>query len=163
VKQAAFPAVVIAVAIALIAFAIWNGGGDDTSTTTPGVTRAQTPTVAREVIFVAPRDGATVSNPIDVRMAVSGVLLQPATSPAASGQGHLYLILDGEAPAAGTKLSGHPPARLPPDIDLTDASHETTLPSLSPGRHTLTLLFVDSDDVFTDAALMATVTVTVAG
>lgn len=155
-KQAALPAVVIAAAIALIAFSIVNGGGDDAPTTTPGVTLASTPTVVREVTFVAPRDGPTVANPIAVRMAVSGVLLQPATSPAAPGQGHLYLIIDGEAPAAGTELSGQPP-----DIDLADASHETMLPNLSPGRHTLTVLFVDSDGVFYDATLTQTITIDV--
>jgi len=158
IKQALLPIVVIIGVVALLAYAILASGSNDKQTQLP----QQTPhaSLPPDVQFVSPLDGETLANPVTVRMAVGGVRFEAATPgvTARAGYGHLYLIIDRPAPAAGAKLSGGPP-----DIDLADASHVAMLPALAPGPHTLTVLFVDSADTFYDAALMQAISISVSG
>lgn len=113
-------------------------------------------TIAPGVLFDRPRDGSTVSNPVTAKMAVGGVLFAAASEQAQPGHGHLLVIVDGPAPSAGVVLKADAT-----HIDLTDASHETVLPNLAPGRHTLTAVFVDSNDTVSNPPIATTITVNV--
>lgn len=91
---------------------------------------------APEVSFVEPADGATVSSPVSVKMAVSGMTVQPAGK-LVEGTGHHHLIIDGEPVAAGTPV--------PADaqhLHFGKGQTETSV-ELPPGKHTLTLQFAD--------------------
>lgn len=88
------------------------------------------------VSFVTPTNGASVTNPVKITFAVSGMSVQPAgtTTPKT---GHHHLIIDGGAITKG-------------QIIPSDAKHlhygkgqttaEVTLPK---GQHTLTMQFAD--------------------
>ncbi len=149
-------AVIIGVAV-LIAYSVARGrGGNGEGGTSVVQTLGPRSTVAPSVVFVSPNDGATVANPVTVRMAVAGVLLEPASVPAQPLQGHLQVIIDGAAPAAGQVM--------PQDathVDLADGGHVVTLPALSPGAHTVTAVFANSDHVVPDPPMTATIRITV--
>lgn len=149
------PLLVIAGVAVLFAYALLRGDGSGTE---PPATEVLGPraTISPSVQFVSPLDGATVTNPVTVRMAIAGLRFAKTSEPAQSGYGHLVLIIDGEPPPAGEAVP-----RGPNIIHLDDASHVTTLPRLAPGPHTLTVLFADSNEVFADATLAQTITVTV--
>ena len=141
--------------VALLAYSVLHArSGDKLTTVSPGQTQRPLPPAE----FVSPRDGATVTNPINVRLAVAGVALVPATGAAQLGQGHLHVIIDGPAPAAGQAVPNDAT-----HIDLADGSHTVTLPPLSPGPHTLTVVFGDSLHVVINPALSQTITVNVSG
>jgi len=157
VKQSALPLAVIVLVVALLAYAVVYGRHDDTPVN-PSPQRSAAATLSAQAKFVSPLNGTDVANPIEVRMAIGGVKFEPATKSPAPGEGHLYLIIDGGPPSQGSKLSGQRP-----DIDLSDASHDVTLPALTQGKHRLTLLFVDSADVFQNSLLTDSVTINVTG
>jgi hypothetical protein len=144
---------------ALLVYAIVQaqGGGSDNIvvvTEAPAPVKSFPPAAA----IVSPRDGADVTNPVTVQMAVGGVLLQRASEPAAQGKGHLHVIIDGDAPPAGQTV--------PTDathIDLADAGHTLTLSPLPTGAHKLTVVFTNSDNVVTAPVLSQTITVNVTG
>lgn len=88
------------------------------------------------VMFVEPKDGATVPPEFKVVMGVEGMKVSPAGQ-LVEGTGHHHLIIDGQPAAKGTVV----PA---------DATHlhfgkgqTETMLKLSPGKHTLTLQFAD--------------------
>lgn len=117
---------------------------------------SQTNYLPVEVKFVSPQNGDNVTNPVVLRMAVSGVLFEPSTVPAKQGQGHLLVTIDGSAPAPGSVFK--------PDashIDLSDGSHVMTLPPLSLGEHTLMAVWGDSNDVVSDPIYMDTIHIAV--
>ena len=150
---------VIVGVIALIAYAIFygsSGDSDNTKVTTLTVTPGPTVSFPPAAQFVSPLDGAQVANPIAVRMAVGGVLFSPASEPAAPGKGHLGVIIDGDAPPAGQQFIADAT-----HIDLTDASYTLTLPTLSPGQHRLTVVFLDSNSAVTAPIISQSITVTV--
>ncbi len=83
-------------------------------------------------------------------------MIKDASQPASPGQGHFRLLLDGDEPA---------PGEAPPEestlVDLVDGSHVVTLPPLSPGPHTLLLVFEDSNHVPVPGVLFDSITITV--
>jgi hypothetical protein len=106
--------------------------------TTLSVILISTQVWAAKVSFVEPKDGASVTNPIKVKMAVEGMKIRPAGEDANDKtSGHHHIIVDGGPIAQGQAI----PA---------DATHlhfgkgqtETEL-KLTPGEHTLTLQFAD--------------------
>ena len=52
------------------------------------------------VTIVEPRDGATVSSPVRVKMAADNFKVEPA-GPVAAGRGHLHIMVDTECVPAG--------------------------------------------------------------
>jgi len=106
------------------------------------------------VSFLAPADGAVVSNPVQVRMAVSGMNVQPAGE-LVTGTGHHHLIIDGQPVTEGEAV--------PADkthLHFGKGQTETEL-TLSPGMHTLTLQFADGKHQSYGPALSKTIRIEV--
>jgi hypothetical protein len=88
------------------------------------------------VSFLAPTDGAVVSSPVQVRMAVTGMTVQPAGE-LKEGTGHHHLIINGAPLPAGTPVPADPA-----NLHFGKGQTETSV-TLPPGKHTLTLQFAD--------------------
>ena len=85
-----------------------------------------------KVTFVEPKNGATVSSPVAVKMATENFTVEPAGE-VKTGAGHLHITVDGECTAAGqaiTKDDTH--------VHYGKGQVETTL-DLVAGPHTLCL------------------------
>jgi hypothetical protein len=150
--------VVIGVGALLVYAIVQAQGGSNTDNAFVINTLAPITTFPPAAAFVSPHDGADVTNPVTVRMAVGGVLLQQESEPAAQGKGHLHVIIDGDTPPAGETV--------PTDathIDLADAGHTLALPPLPTGAHKLTVVFTTSDNVVTSPVLSQTISVNVTG
>ncbi|MFK0375285.1 DUF4399 domain-containing protein [Pandoraea sp. NPDC090278] len=108
------------------------------------------------VFFVAPADGATVSNPVKVQFGVEGMTIKPAGE-ISPNTGHHHLIIDGDSIPAG-------------QVVPTDDSHlhfgkgqtETSV-NLTPGDHTLTMQFADGAHRSYGPAMSQTIKVRVKG
>ena len=90
-----------------------------------------------EVYIVSPKDGAKVSGPVTVVFGLKGMGIAPAGIKF-DNTGHHHLLVDTDAP---TDLS----LPLPADehnVHFGKGQTETTL-TLSPGKHTLQLVFAD--------------------
>jgi hypothetical protein len=149
--------VAVVLAGALIGYAIARGTSNSHNTESSLATLAPKVTLAPDVQFVSPLNGDTVSNPITARMAVAGVLLEPASTTPAPLHTHMHVIVDGAVPPAGQVM--------PTDdthIDLADGGHVVTLPPLSPGAHTLTVFLTDSTHVIPGRLVSQTITINVA-
>ena len=88
------------------------------------------------VSFVVPAEGSTVSSPVKVEMAVSGMEVEPAGE-LKDGKGHHHIIIDGSFIPTGTVVPADST-----NIHYGKGQTETTL-DLAPGEHTLTLQFAD--------------------
>jgi hypothetical protein len=91
---------------------------------------------AAGVSFVEPADGATVSNPVRVKFAVSGMRVAPAGE-VIEGAGHHHILIDGKPLAKGDVIPANDHA-----IHYGKGQTEAEL-TLPPGDHTLTLQFAD--------------------
>jgi hypothetical protein len=88
------------------------------------------------VRFITPRDGAIVSAPVHVEFAVSGMELVRAGTDAANS-GHHHILIDTDLPDMNVPI--------PADanhLHFGDGSTSADL-TLTPGEHTLQLLFAD--------------------
>ncbi|MCB0336339.1 MAG: DUF4399 domain-containing protein, partial [Bdellovibrionales bacterium] len=88
------------------------------------------------VYFVSPKDGETLSSPLQIKMGVKGMSVKPAGE-IVEGTGHHHLVIDGTSVEKGTVV--------PADethIHFGKGQTETSL-ELKPGPHTLTLQFAD--------------------
>jgi hypothetical protein len=109
-----------------------------------------------EVYIVSPKDGAKVKSPVTVVFGVKGMGIAPAGIKF-DNTGHHHLLVDAEAPA---DLS-LPIAANEHSLHFGKGQTETSL-TLTPGKHTLQLLFGDSLHVPHDPALLSKpVTITV--
>jgi len=104
------------------------------------------------VEFVQPKDGATVSETVNVVMAVHGVKIHKAGE-LIEGTGHHHIIIDGSFVPKG-------------DVVVNDATHKhfgkgqtETLLNLTPGDHTLTLQLADGHHQSYGKAMSQTITV----
>ncbi|TKC83107.1 DUF4399 domain-containing protein [Trinickia terrae] len=88
------------------------------------------------VFFVAPKDGATVSNPVHAVFGLDGMTVEPAGTMTA-GTGHHHLIVDGGPLPQGTVIPATETS-----LHFGKGQTETDL-TLPPGDHTLTLQFGD--------------------
>lgn len=146
----------IAVFGGLIAYAVARGSDDEPIVVaSPSVTPGEL--VGAGVTFVSPLDGATVANPITVSMAIGGLRFQKAGEPVTPGFGHLGVVIDGPVPAEGATFTADAT-----HIDLADASHVVTLPELTPGEHTLSVVFLNARNVSSGPLLSETIGITVA-
>ena len=123
-----------------------------------GTTDNQPGGSAPTIAILSPKDGDTVNNPIKIQAAVTGVTLTPAGTAAVSGQGHLHVLIDVAIPPGGSTIPSAPNY-----INLADGASQATLPTLAPGRHSLTVVFTDSNQVVTNPVLAYTINVTVPG
>lgn len=88
------------------------------------------------VHFVTPRDGAIVSNPVVLNFAATGMSVVPAGDDAPMS-GHHHVIIDADLPPMDLPI--------PADdnhVHFGDGSSTTEL-TLTPGEHTLQLVFAD--------------------
>jgi len=89
-----------------------------------------------EVYIISPKDGDTVSSPVNVKFGLKGMGVAPAGI-AFDNSGHHHLIVDADLPPAG--------APIPADanhVHFGKGQTETSL-ELKPGKHTLQLLLGD--------------------
>ncbi len=109
-----------------------------------------------KVFFVEPKDGATVTSPLKVKMGVEGLRIRPAGEAVDDiTSGHHHLIIDGKPLAAGQPI--------PMDdqhMHFGKGQTETTV-SLSPGKHTLILQFADGAHRSFGPKLMQKIEITV--
>lgn len=108
-----------------------------------GIAQAQMParSVAApgtEVYVIAPADGATVKNPVVVRFGLKGMGIAPAGI-LMEGTGHHHLFVDSDLPTDMSKPIGMVDNKI---IHYGKGQTEATL-TLSPGKHTLQLVFAD--------------------
>ena len=109
-----------------------------------------------EVYLISPQDGARVHNPVRVQFGLKGMGVAPA-GVVFPNTGHHHLLIDVDAPAdLGAPLPANEHV-----VHFGKGQTETTL-TLSPGTHTLQLLFADANHVpHAPPLVSAKVTVTV--
>ena len=112
---------------------------------------AQTPAAAvertasppgAEVYIISPKDHATVHSPVHVQFGLKGMGVAPA-GVKFENTGHHHLLIDTDAPA-------DPAAPLPATdkiVHFGKGQTETTLTTLTPGKHTLQLLLADQNHI----------------
>ena len=112
---------------------------------------AQTPAAAvertasppgAEVYIISPKDGATVHSPVHVQFGLKGMGVAPA-GVKFENTGHHHLLIDSDAP---TDLSAPLPAT-DKIVHFGKGQTETTLTTLTPGKHTLQLLLADQNHI----------------
>ena len=94
-----------------------------------------------EVYIIAPKDGATVKNPVVVQFGLRGMGVAPA-GVKFDNTGHHHLLIDTDAPSDMS-------VPLPASANLVHfgkGQTETQL-TLAPGKHTLQLLFADLNHI----------------
>jgi hypothetical protein len=94
-----------------------------------------------EVYIISPHDGASVRNPVRVQFGLKGMGIAPA-GVKYDNTGHHHLLIDTEPPADAS-------APLPATdkiVHFGKGQTETTL-TLTPGKHTLQLLFADLNHI----------------
>jgi hypothetical protein len=89
-----------------------------------------------EAYFIAPKDGETVTSPVTVKFGLKGMGIAPAGI-TMENTGHHHLVVDGDAPPAGTPVPTDP-THIHYGKGQTEASVE-----LKPGKHTLLLVLGD--------------------
>ena len=88
---------------------------------------------AAQVQIVEPKDGAEVSSPFTVTMAVAGMILEPAGAVTEEGRGHLHLLIDSDFIPAGEAI---PKDETHLHFGLGQTQATLTLPE---GEHTIRL------------------------
>ena len=91
-----------------------------------------------EVYFIAPRDGATVHGPVTVQFGLKGTGIAPAGIKF-DNTGHHHLLVDTDV--SELNLDAPMPAT-DKIVHFGKGQTETTL-TLTPGKHTLQLVFAD--------------------
>jgi hypothetical protein len=94
-----------------------------------------------EVYIISPKNGAMVHNPVVVQFGLKGMGIAPAGIKF-DNSGHHHLLIDTDPPADQS-------APLPANdkiVHFGKGQTETTL-NLSPGKHTLQLLFADLNHI----------------
>jgi hypothetical protein len=118
----------------------------------------RTPSAAgAEVYIIFPRDGAKVKSPVTVRFGLKGMGIAPA-GVKFDNTGHHHLLVDTDPP---TDLSTPLPVTQQ-IVHFGKGQTETSL-TLSPGKHTLQLLFADQNHIPHNPPLLSkkiTITVT---
>jgi hypothetical protein len=109
--------------------------------------RASAPAGAK-VYFIAPKNGATVQNPVVVKFGLKGMTIAPAGTQTANS-GHHHLLVDTDL--SDLNLSAPLPAN-DKVLHFGKGQTETTL-TLPPGKHTLELLFADYEHMSFDPPL----------
>jgi hypothetical protein len=123
-------------------------------TASPAIAGAQARPVT--VKITVPKDGATVSNPVTIKLVATGVRIAPA-SDENTGSTHHHLFVDHDL----TWLSDTIPQGSPGIIHLARGQTEFVLDSLKPGPHRVIALLAHWDHVPLNPLIADTVTFTV--
>jgi len=91
-----------------------------------------------EVYIISPKDGGIVHNPVQVQFGLKGMGVAPA-GVKFDNTGHHHLLIDTDPPAD----LGVPLPATDKIVHFGKGQTETTLTTLSPGKHTLQLLLAD--------------------
>ena len=119
-----------------LVIAVMAACGGDGSSTPPGSGAAR-PESTGSLQIVAPANGATVTDPVTVRVKLEGAMLVPtSTTDVVPDEGHLHVTVDGEL------------------VSMTSGL-EQELPPLDPGPHVLQVEFVASDHAPFDPRVLA--------
>ena len=94
-----------------------------------------------EVYIISPKDGATVHNPVRVQFGVKGMGIAPA-GVKYDNTGHHHLLIDTDPPSDQST----PLPATDKIVHFGKGQTETTL-NLTPGKHTLQLVFADANHI----------------
>jgi len=95
-----------------------------------------------KVFIITPKNAATVHNPFVVKFGLKGMVIAPAGTKA-DNSGHHHLLIDTDPPA---DMSAPLPSIPDKIVHFGKGQTETSL-TLSPGKHTLQLLFADASHI----------------
>jgi len=95
-----------------------------------------------KVFIISPKNGAKVTNPVEVKFGIKGMNLAPAGTKQ-ENTGHHHLLIDTAAPA---DLSQPLPTIPDKIVHFGKAQTETSV-TLTPGKHTLQLLLADHNHI----------------
>ncbi|MBV8145133.1 MAG: DUF4399 domain-containing protein [Gammaproteobacteria bacterium] len=110
-----------------------------------------------EVYIISPKDGATVHGPVLVQFGLKGMGIAPAGIKF-DNTGHHHLLIDTDAPAD----MGAPLPATDKIVHFGKGQTETTLTTLTPGKHTLQLLLGDYQHIpHSPAVISNKITITV--
>ncbi len=110
-----------------------------------------------EVYIISPKNGAIVHTPVRVQFGLKGMGVAPAGIKF-DNTGHHHLLIDTDAPAD----MGVPLPATDKIVHFGKGQTETTLTTLSPGKHTLQLLFADYQHIpHTPPVISKKITITV--
>ena len=113
--------------------------------------------VGAKVFIISPKDGATVSSPVTVKFGVKGMAVVPAGTKQ-DNSGHHHLLIDTDVPS---DLS-QPLPSIPDKVVHFGKGQTETSVTLSPGKHTLQLVFADANHIpHNPAVISKKITVTV--
>ena len=111
-----------------------------------------------KVFIISPKDGATVANPVTVKFGVKGMDVVPAGTKQ-DNSGHHHLLIDTDVPG---DLSLPLPSVPDKVVHFGKGQTETTLSNLTPGKHTLQLVFADANHIpHNPAVISKKITITV--
>ena len=113
----------------------------------------------RAVSFVEPEDGERYDSPVTIKIAVEGLVVEPASAGVNDNAGHHHILID-KIPDQDPSTPVEP---IPEDelhIHLDEGQTETTL-DLERGQHVLRLLFAKGDHMPYDPPVMHTIKVIV--
>jgi hypothetical protein len=118
----------------------------------------RTPSPAGAKVFIiSPKNGATVSSPVTVKFGVKGMAVVPAGTKQ-DNSGHHHLLIDTDVPS---DLSQPLPSVPDKVVHFGKGQTETTL-TLTPGKHTLQLVFADANHIpHNPAVISKKITITV--
>jgi hypothetical protein len=130
-------------------------GGAATQRAAGGAAAAEVPKDAR-VFWIMPKEGSKVPETFPAAFGVAGMTLTKAGEAMTDkSRGHHHVVVDGKPIPAGT-----PVPKDDKNIHYGDAS-STTMLTLAPGKHTLTLQFADGAHLSYGDALSQTINVEV--
>jgi hypothetical protein len=101
----------------------------------------ETPLVPAAEIL-APADGDTVSLPVTIRLAATGVMIAPASGVREEGIGHHHLLVD-----VDPTPDGEPVPAMPGYVHLGSGVSEYVVDSLAPGEHRIIAILAWGDHV----------------
>ena len=121
--------------------------------TLPQAALSADPTIA----FTKPANGATLKNPVEICLEVSGVELQAAKMGVHEGKGHLHILVDTTVADPAVPLATDKPDQI---VHMGDATKCRTL-KLAKGAHKLEGVFTNGAHVPGAHALTTSIDVTV--
>lgn len=110
----------------------------------------------QSVTITKPRDGATVSSPVEVCMTPWGVEVEPAKKGVREGKGHNHILVDVDLPSDLSKPIGKDANH----IHMGDGSSCKTI-KLSRGTHTIRTIFAKGNHVPYNPAISDTIVINV--
>lgn len=110
----------------------------------------------QSVTITKPRDGSTVSSPVEICMSPWGVEVEPAKKGVREGKGHNHILVDVDLPSDLNKPIGKDANH----IHMGDGSSCKTI-KLSRGKHTIRTLFAKGNHIPYNPAISDTIVINV--